>query len=135
MHTAIWIIAALLLALWSLLAWGLAAVLGLDPSWAADLRPLVDKLPFAEWLDRWIPGWQVALIAMIDLAHALLGWLGGAARWIVWAVWGAGAFVIVATGAALSLFVRLVDKVPTPPASPPSPPSAPPPAQSTRPAR
>ena len=38
MHIAIWIVTALVLGLWSLLAWGTAALLGADPAWVGDIR-------------------------------------------------------------------------------------------------
>ena len=114
MHIAIWIIAALALALWSLLAWGAATLLGLDPAWVGEIRPWLDKLPFAAWLGDYVPGWKDLAVSLLDLTRALLGWVGSAAVWIVWALWGAGALLVVGTAAVLSLIVKLMAKVPTP---------------------
>lgn len=112
MHIVIWTLALLALALWSLLAWGLGTLLGLDPTWVGDLRPLVDKLPFSALLDAWLPGWQTLALALIDATQALLGWVGTGAALVVWLVWGAGGLLLLGTGALLSLFVKLVAKVP-----------------------
>ena len=55
MLVAIWILAALALALWWLLAWGAATVLGLDPSWVGGLHPKVENMPGSAWLNIWVP--------------------------------------------------------------------------------
>ena len=114
MHIAIWIVAALALGLWSLLAWGVAMLLGLDPSWVGDLRPLVEKMPFAGVLDVWVPGWQALALALIEGTQVLLRWVGSGATFVVWLVWSAGALLVLGTGAVLSLIVKLVSKVPDP---------------------
>jgi len=118
MQIAIWIVAVLTLALWSLLAWGVVLLLNVDPSWVGDLRPLIDKLPFAALLDAWVPGWQALARFAIDMTHGLLSWLGSGAALVVWIVWGAGAALILGAGALLSLFVKLVAKTPEPPRRP-----------------
>ena len=114
MHIAIWIIAALALASWSLLAWGAAALLGLDPGWVGTLHPRVESMPGAAWLSIWVPGWQALAKALLDLAQALLAWVGSGAAYIVWGLWGLGALGIVGIGAVLSLIVKLMQKVATP---------------------
>ncbi len=108
MHIAIWIVAALLLALWSLLAWGVAAVLALDPAWVGDLRPLIDQIPFGHLLDIWLPGWAGLLRALLDMTHALLGWLGSSAGWLVWGLWAVGSVLLLGTAAVCSAIVALV---------------------------
>jgi hypothetical protein len=122
MQIAIWIVAVLALALWSLLAWGVAAVLNIDPAWVGDLRPWIDKLPFADLLDAWVPGWQALAQLLIDMTHGLLSWLGSwmknGASAVVWIVWGIGAALMLGATAALSLFVKLVAKTPQPPQPP-----------------
>ena len=112
MHILIWTLALLALALWSLLAWGLGTLLGVDPSWVGDLRPLVDKMPFAALLSAWVPGWQTLALALINAMQALLGWVGAGAPFVLWMVWGAGALLLLGCGAVLSLVVKLVAKVP-----------------------
>jgi hypothetical protein len=114
MQIAIWILVALALGLWSLLAWGVATLLGLDPSWVGDLRPLVETMPGAGVLDAWVPGWQVLAVALIDGTQALLSWVGRGAGFVVWLVWGAGALLLLVTGGLLSLIVKLMAKVPDP---------------------
>jgi hypothetical protein len=108
MHIAIWIIAALLLGLWTLLAWGVATVLGLDPSWVGDLKPLVEQVPFAAWLDTWVPGWEAMTLALLELTRSLLAWAGGAGVVIVWVLWGLGAAALVGCAALLSVLVAVV---------------------------
>ena len=87
----IWIVAALGLVVWSLVAWGLYRLLVLDPTWLGELGPLIDKVPFADWLDVWVPGWQQLLRFGIEITESLLGWLGGAAPWVVGVTWASGA--------------------------------------------
>ncbi len=107
MHLVIWILAGLALASWSLLAWGLASLLGVDPAWVNDLKPWLDRVPYRSLLDVWLPGWQAALEAAIDVSHSLFDGLGAVAPWIVGLVWGAGALVIVSTAGLLSGIVAL----------------------------
>ena len=126
MHIAIWIITAIVLGLWTLLAWGTAAVLGADPGWVGDLRPLLDQVPFGHLLDIWVPGWEAMASAMLEATQATLGWLGTHAGWVVWLVWGAGALLIVGAAALLSLVVVLVKKASRPTQVPPVGPGAPP---------
>ena len=122
MHIAIWILAALALGLWSLLAWGTATLLGLDPSWVADLKPLVDQIPYAAVIDTWLPGWREMLLVVLDFTRWLLGWAGGAGQVLVWVLWGVGALLIAGAAGVLSLVVALVRKssarTPTGPAGP-----------------
>jgi hypothetical protein len=108
MLTAIWIIAALLLGLWSLGAWGLHTLLAADTGWVGDLGELVDRVPYAELIDRWFPGWQALMHALLDLAQSTLGLLGGAAPLIVWTAWAVGAAGIALLGGFLSLVVVLL---------------------------
>ena len=67
MHIAIWIIAALTLGLWSLLSWGVAAVLGMDPTWVGNLQPLVANIPYADLIETWVPGWQAMMVSLVHL--------------------------------------------------------------------
>jgi len=108
MHIAIWVIAALTLGLWSLLSWGVAAVLGMDPTWIGNLQPLVAEIPYADLIEAWVPGWQAMLVSLLHLVQSLLGWLGGAGMIVVWVLWGVGALFIVGSAAVLSLIVVLV---------------------------
>ena len=114
MLIAIWILVLLGLALWSLLGWGLYALLSMDQQWLGDLKPLLDEVPFGHWLDQWVPGWQALAEVAIDALQWLLGWLGAAAPVAVWMVWGAGTLVLVSGGALLSLLVVLLRDKPRP---------------------
>ena len=87
MHIAIWIFVFLGLVLWSLLSWGLHSVLTLDPQWMEDARALIERVPYAEVIDRWVPGWREMLAVATDLGQAVLGWVGSNAPLVAWIVW------------------------------------------------
>lgn len=115
MLTAIWILVALGVTVWSLLGWGLYSLLALDhQQWLGELRPLLEQVPLSDWLDRWIPGWQALAELAIGSLQWLLGWLGGTAPILVWVVWGVGTLALVAGGALLSLIVVLLRDKPRP---------------------
>ncbi len=119
MIVAIWIIALLLLGLWSLAGWGLHALLLGGVQWVGDLKPLLERIPFAVWIERWVPGWQDAIRLALDLMQSLLGWLGGAAPMLVWVVWAVGAVLLVGFALLLTMVVALVRKN-SPPAPTPA---------------
>ncbi len=123
MHFFIWICTALLLALWSATAWGLYRLLGLDPSWVSDLKPLIGAIPDGEVIDAWVPGWRGLLQSLVDLTQSLLSGLGSAAPWLVGVVWAVGALALLGAGALGSGIVALVRRQGKPPA-PPAPPAA-----------
>lgn len=109
MHIVIWLLAALALGLWSLLAWGVATLLGLDPSWVTDAGGLLQKVPYGEVIEAWVPGWQALLVATFEMTRSLLGWLGGFGQVLVWVLWAVGAGVVVLCAALLSglvVFIR-----------------------------
>ncbi|HSI59014.1 MAG TPA: hypothetical protein VLA16_15750 [Ideonella sp.] len=114
MISAIWIFTGLGLTLWSLLAWGLYALLSLAPGWACDVKPWLAELPLGEWLERWLPGWQSLAEALIDLMQALLTLLGtlvgGLAPWLVWGVWAVGALLMLGFAAILHAIVRAANR-------------------------
>jgi hypothetical protein len=110
MIIAIWIVALLGLALWSLLAWGLNAALNIDPSRLQDLKPLIERIPYGDFLGEWLPNWQAMLAALVDLSQTLLSWVGSAAPWLVAALWGLGAVVILGLAGLGSLAVVLIRK-------------------------
>ncbi len=115
MHIAIWIVTLLFAGLWTLLAWGLSSVLALDSNWLTPVEPWLARLPFAGWLEGWIPDWlQIAQLAL-DAVRASLVWLGGAAPVLVWALWLAGTLLLVLLAGALSLLVVLIRKSTAPP--------------------
>lgn len=53
MLIAIWVLALLGIGLWTLTAWGLNALLTIDPSRLQDLKPLIHEIPFGETIDQW----------------------------------------------------------------------------------
>jgi hypothetical protein len=108
MHIVIWIFTLLGLAAWSLLAWGLHALLVMDPDWIDDVEALIRNVPYAAAIDRWFPGWQDLLHAAMDLAQTVLGWVGSNAPLVAWIVWGIGALVLLTAGGLLSLVVCLL---------------------------
>ena len=113
MLIALWIVVGLGVALWSLLGYGLYALLSLDhQQWLGDLKPLIEQIPGGAWLGRWIPGWQALAELSIEAVQLALGWLGAAAPIVVWAVWGVGTLVMVGSGALLSLIVVLLREKP-----------------------
>lgn len=108
MHIAIWIFTFVGWALWSLLAWGLHAVLAIDPQWLDDVEALIKRVPYAEAIERWFPGWQHVLESAVDLAQTVLGWVGSNAPLVAWIVWGIGTLALLGGGGVLSLIVCLL---------------------------
>ena len=118
MVIAVWVLMLFLLGVWSLTAWGLHALLTLDPSRLGDLKLLIDRIPYGEVISQWIPGWQDLLRMTIDFTQVLLGWIGSAAPVVVWVVWGIGTLGILLTGALLTLLVKLMRRSSPPPRAP-----------------
>lgn len=123
MHIAIWVVTLLLVGLWTLLAWGLSALLALDGAWVTQLQPWLARLPFGGWLETWFPDWLQLAQLLLDAVKAGLDWLGGAAPVLVWGLWALGTLVLLMVGGALSLLVALIRKN-SPPATPPQTPVA-----------
>ncbi|MBI5259880.1 MAG: hypothetical protein HY855_25495 [Burkholderiales bacterium] len=118
MIAAIWIITAILVGLWSFAGWGAHTLVVRGVSWAGDLKPLLDQLPYGAVVERWFPGWQDALKLAIDLMQQALAWLGGAAPLLVWAVWGVGTAVMLIGAGVLTAIIALVRKNSPPPVPP-----------------
>jgi hypothetical protein len=117
--TAVWVLALMAMVLWSLLAWALHALLGLDAAaLVGDLRPLIQDVPYGGAIEQWVPGWQALLHSTITLAQTLLGWLGGAAGVIVLIIWGLGAAVVLGVAALLTVIIRMLKKDRQPPLQP-----------------
>lgn len=117
MHILIWVLAALALGCWTLLAWATAWVLGLDPSVIGNLAANIASMPGAAWLDLWIPGWQPLAVATLEITRDVFAALGSIGSWLVWAAWGLGALLIVGCAVLGSLAVGLVRRA-TRPATP-----------------
>ena len=110
MHIAIWIVAALIIGLWSLAAWGVSALLGVNPAWVGSLQALLREIPYGAWVETWVPHWQPALLLVLDLARELFVWVDAAAPAVLWIVWVLGTAAMVMLAALLSLVVRVVSK-------------------------
>jgi predicted PurR-regulated permease PerM len=121
MLAAIWIVAVIGIALWSLIAWGLHRVLTLDPQWVGDLEPLIDRIPYADVIERWVPGWRDILRAAIDMTQTVLEHAGDYVPWLVGLIWGAGTLAIAGLAVVFSLLVVLLRDArrPAPPPAPP----------------
>lgn len=119
MTIALWLLAACLLALWSLAAWGLHQLLTMDPAWLTAspqrLSEWLATLPWAEQLDLVWPGWQSMLRFAAEISQSLLGWLGDGALWIVWTVWGLGAITLLIGTALLAWLIGYGKRHATPP--------------------
>jgi len=109
MVIAIWIVTLIGIGLWSLVAWALYALLGMDAAaLVGDLRPLIADLPFGAVIEQWVPGWQALLHSTLSLSQTLLGWVGGAAGVIVAVIWGLGTALLVGVAALLTLLLRVL---------------------------
>lgn len=108
MLIAIWVLALLGIGLWTLTAWGLNALLTIDPSRLQDLKPLIHEIPFGETIDQWVPGWRALLAVAVDLTQTAVAWIGHAAPWLVWAMWGVGTAGMLLLAGIVSLAVVLI---------------------------
>lgn len=126
MHLVIWIVTALLIGLWSLLAYGVATLLGLVVGMngmPADWYALLTQVPGAAWLDLWLAGWREAIVFSAQALGAVLGWLGSAAPVLVWVMWALGAGMLVLCAALLSGLVALGRRAASGPGGPSGPPA------------
>lgn len=108
MLLVVWILAALALALWSLGAWAVHALLQAAPGWVGDpkgVETAIAGMPMAAWLEQWLPGWQEMLRLSFETMQSALSWTSSAAPWIVWVLWGLGTAGIVAVAGLFSMLV------------------------------
>lgn len=109
MLTALWFFVGFGVLLWSLMAWGLHALLSQDhQQWLGDLKPLLAEVPWGDLLERWIPGWRVLAGFAIETVQWVLGWMGAAAPVAVWLVWGLGTMLMAGAGAVTSLLIVML---------------------------
>lgn len=120
-HLLVWLPMGLLLALWSLLAWGSHALAGWS-GWAAwaggsgsDWRAWVEALVLPPWLEPWLPAASLEAAKAMLLAAApwmeavvartpeLLSWLPT----LVLVVWAVGAVFLVLAGVVASVAIRV----------------------------
>ena len=113
-----WIVVASILALWSLAAWALHGVAVWTVSNAGALTgsaASVAGLQLPEWLSLWVPTEVVqSITAMLaGLGPVIDGLLQGAPALaggltvMAWVVWGLGAVLLVALGAAVHAFAAM----------------------------
>lgn len=114
MVTAVWIVTLFGWALWSLGAWGLHALLSLDATRLADLKPWIDqwpeRLPHAGVIDAWLPGWREVLKFGVDLTQSALDWIGSAAPVIVWVTWATGSLMMLGLAVAATWGIRSLSR-------------------------
>lgn len=114
MHIVIWVLAALALGCWTLLAWATAWVLGLDPSVIGNLATSIGDMPGAAWLELWLPGWQPVAVATLELTRDLFAMVGSVGRWLVWGAWALGTLLIVGAAVLGSVLVGVVRRAAAP---------------------
>ena len=108
MIIAVWLITASARALWSLTAWGMHALLTVDPAHVGDIAALIDRISLAEGLSRWLPGWQIGVRLVSETLQSGLVWDGGVAPALFWNLWVIGTTVSLGAAAVLSLLVTLL---------------------------
>jgi hypothetical protein len=127
---AIWIIFALLAALWTSLTWVSVLVLRWSVEWlsegakASSWLELMSNWSIPSWLLLWVDAQQIQALqlALVKLAEQLQGsWpgVGQSLSWIeplVWGVWALGLLVLLAFA---GLGHWLVKRQAKPPAAPP----------------
>ena len=121
-HVLVWLSLALLLLLWSLLAWATHALAGWSgwSAWATaggagadDWQAWIGALELPAWLAPWLPAQSLeAVKAMLAAAAPMLEWAAASApallAWMptmVFALWAVGAVLLVLAGVALSVAV------------------------------
>lgn len=110
MIIAIWLLAVVLVGLWSLLAWGLFVLAAVDIGTVGDLGPWMARVPFGDVLEAWFPQWQDVVRLLWDVLHLSLAWLGKALPVLVWVVWGLGTGGVVLLAGLLTLLVALLQR-------------------------
>jgi hypothetical protein len=128
MLIALWIVTFIAIALWSLFSWGLHALATTYSPLQWNVQALIDRIPYAETIGLWFPGWQDLLRTALDLLQTGFASVGNAAPTAVWVLWAAGVvFMLVASG-LITLIGRLLARQfgakPPPPSPSPSPQSA-----------
>lgn len=117
-HAVIWIFVALVVGIWTLMAWTADSVLNW-PGWSANALaewPLwLDSLRPPVWLAPWLPqDWLDESRAwLLDAGPEIQAWLQqtpdlrGLLGFIVWTVWLIGAGMMLLMGIAGSALVKL----------------------------
>lgn len=108
MVIAVWILALVGLAFWSLVVWGIHVVLAIDPHWVGSLSPQLETMPYAAWLTQWFPGWQELARIGLETTQSALGWVGGAAPVALVIIWAIGAFMLLGVAIVLTIVIKLL---------------------------
>ena len=108
MIIAVWLIASGALALWFLTSWGMHALLTVNPAHVGDIAALIDRVPLAEGLSRWLPGWQIGVRLASEILQSVFGRVGGVAPALLQILWVIGTTVSLGAAAVLSLLVTLL---------------------------
>lgn len=117
-YTLSWLLVVALFALWSLAAWALHAVAVWTVSSAGALSgaaAAAGGIALPAWLAPWVPpdlvhamvGLMADLGPLVDSLLQAMPALAGALTVLAWGVWGLGALLLVAAGAALHLLIAL----------------------------
>jgi len=113
-----WFIVVALLALWSLVAWSLHAVVVWTVSSAGALTGAASSasaIALPDWLAPWVPKevaqWASQLMAdlgpMVDSVLQAAPALAGGLTVATWFIWGVGSALLVLLGVALHLLIAL----------------------------
>lgn len=131
-HALIWIPTLFIVAMWSLVAWGLHALVAWSgwrdsttlPAW----RESLDALQLPAWMAPWFPPESLGVVKAVALAlepwiaaavanvPAMLNWLPP----LVWFAWVVGTLVLLGIAAVLSAIVAYVQRSRRPPTPPPA---------------
>jgi hypothetical protein len=117
----IWALTLAVLAVWTLAAGQLAALLYFGGEWVARFKPiwspLLDKLmrqleerlaPLDAWLQSQWSGWHETQRWALRTVSAFLDWLGASEVMLICLVWGVGAAALLFVSSALTIALRLV---------------------------
>ncbi len=119
-----WLVSLSLLAVWSLLCWGVHAFTVWAMSSAGALAAgaagaaSVPAILLPAWLQGWIPpellrsleGWITAAGPLLQAALESVPALAGAVTVLAWGIWGLGAVVLIALAVGLHVLVRLLQR-------------------------
>lgn len=107
MIAAVWVVTLALVLAWSLLSWGVHALLTSTEPWVLPWVEALARWPVADWWLRDVPGWQEHLVAAVEWSRWVFSWIRGAAPWLAWVVWGTGTAALLTAGLLLTLLIVL----------------------------
>jgi len=119
-----WLVSLSLLAVWSLLCWGVHAFTVWAMSSAGALAAgaagaaSVPAILLPAWLQGWMPpellrsleGWITSAGPLLQAALESVPALAGAVTVLAWGIWGLGAVVLIALAVGLHVLVRLLQR-------------------------